>query len=387
MKEIEPADRLDALTSAVEVVRQRVDAYGVSEPTIQTAINGQDYRIIVELAGLENVNQALSLIGTTALMDFRLQDASQAANLDLTPKEDQAELLNQYYYYLESFKKTDLTGAMLKKASASFDQQTGQPIIVLEFTPEGRDIFAQITKDNIGGILGIFIDDWPVTVPQIKNAIVDGQAIISGQFTADSSRELAVQLNSGALPVPLSILQQRQVEASLGTDSINKSIFAGLVGIVLVSLFMILNYGKKGLLANIGLIIYAIIILAIYKIFAITLTLPGIAALLLSIGMAVDSNILIFSRLQEELHSGKKLNQAREISFGRAWDSIRDANIITIMIAIILINPFNFGFLNSSGVIRGFGITLLLGVLVGLFTGIFVSRVLMRIWVREKQLK
>lgn len=385
MSQIDETDRLDALAAAVEVVRNRIDAYGVSEPVIQTAINGEQYRIIVELPGVENADQALSLIGKTALMDFRLQDATKAAALATEAEAtSEAAYLNQYISYLDSFNQTSLTGSMLKKASSTYNQQTGQPVISLEFTEEGREIFAQLTKENIGGVLGIFIDDMPVTVPKIESAIVDGNAIISGQFTRKSSQELAIQLNSGALPVPLSVLQQKQVGASLGADSINQSLIAGVIGLGLVCLFMIFNYGKKGVIADIGLIIYAILIIALYKVFAITLTLPGLAALLLSIGMAVDANILIFSRLQEELLLGKSLTQARELAFGRAWDSIRDANAITIAIAIILINPFNFSFLNSSGMIRGFGITLLLGVVTGLFTGIFVSRTLLRIWLREK---
>lgn len=388
MSQIETADRLDALAAAVEVVRNRIDAYGVSEPVIQTAINGEQYRIIVELPGLENADQALSLIGKTALMDFRLQDATKAAQLtNVAEATSDAEYFNRYVAYLDSFNKTNLSGSMLKKATATFNQQTGQPVIGLEFTEEGREIFAQLTKENIGGVLGIFIDEMPVTAPKIESAIVDGNAIISGQFTHKSSQELAIQLNSGALPIPLTVLQQKQVGASLGADSINESLIAGVIGLGLVCLFMIFNYGKKGMIADIGLVIYAIIIIALYKVFAITLTLPGLAALLLSIGMAVDANILIFSRLQEELLLGKPLARARELAFGRAWDSIRDANTITIAIAIILINPFNFNFLNSSGMIRGFGITLLLGVITGLFTGIFVSRTLLRIWLKEKEEK
>lgn len=388
MSKISTADRLDALAAAVEVVRNRIDAYGVSEPVIQTAINGEQYRIIVELPGVDNADQALSLIGKTALMDFRLQDATKAAQLAKNNEAtNDAEYINQYMAYLDSFTKTDLTGSMLKKANATYNQQTGQPVIGLEFTEEGREIFARLTKENIGGVLGIFIDDMPVTAPKIESAIVDGNAIISGQFTRKSSQELAIQLNSGALPVPLSVLQQKEVGASLGADSINESVVAGIIGLVLVCLFMIFNYGKKGIIADVGLVIYAILTIALYKIFGITLTLPGLAALLLSIGMAVDANILIFSRLQEELLLGKSLNRARELAFGRAWDSIRDANAITIAIAIILINPFNFNFLNSSGMIRGFGITLLLGVITGLFTGIFVSRALLRVWLREKEEK
>ncbi len=383
MSKIEAEDRLEALRAAVEVIRSRIDAYGLAEPIIQTAINGDDYRIIVELPGLTDIDQALSLIGTTAMMDFRLQNEQKAQEIATMSATTEMEQMNQYFYFLESFEETQLQGKMLKKATATFDSQTRQPVIALQFTPEGRELFAQITKENVNRTLGIFIDGWPVTLPKINTAILDGNAIISGNFSVKETQELAIQLNSGALPVPLEIMSQSQVSASLGEDSVQQSIFAGIVGLILVSLFMILNYGKKGLIANFGLLIYTVIILAFYKIFGITLSLPSIAALILSIGMAVDANILIFSRLQEELRLGKTLNQARELSFGRAWDSIRDANVITLMIALILINPLDFPFLNSSGLIRGFGITLFLGVLTGLFTGVFITRNLLRIFIRE----
>ncbi len=293
-------------------------------------------------------------------------------------------LLEEYLVYLDSFQATELTGAMLRRATATYNQQTGQPVVSLEFNDQGREVFAAITRENQGDVLGIFIDGEPVTTPMINDPIVDGMAIISGQFDAQSSQELAIQLNSGALPVSLEILQQKQVGASLGAESVESSLFAGIVGLFLVGLFMILIYGKKGVIAVVGLMIYTVLIIALYKILGITLTLPGVAALVISIGMALDANILIFARLNEELRSGKSLNQARELAFGRAWDSIRDANTITIAIAVILINPLNFSFLNTSGMIRGFGITLLLGVVTGLFTGVYVSRVLMRIFLRER---
>jgi preprotein translocase subunit SecD len=352
---------------------------------IQTAISGDSYRLIVEVPGLTDIDQALNLIGTTAMLDFRLQDASQAAQVPtLTADASLEAQLTQYIAMLDSFTVTGLQGSMLKKATATFDPQTNQPVISLQFSPEGTELFAQITREHTGSVLGIFIDDWPATLPVINTPILDGNAVISGNFTLADAQTLAVQLNSGALPVPLTILSQNQVGASLGSDSINSSIFAGIVGLFLVALFMIFNYGYQGFLGDISLIIYSIITIALYKIFGITLSLPSITALLLSMGMAVDSNILIFSRLREELHAGKTLDQAREQSFGRAWDSIRDANVITLSIAFILINPFNFAFLNSSGIIRGFGITLFLGVAVGLFTGIFVTRGLLRIFLRSK---
>lgn len=385
---IDQADRSDALKSAVEIIRNRVDAYGVAEPLIQTAVSGDDYQIIVEVPGLTDIDQAVALIGTTAMMDFRLQEATVAAAWQNTPVATTAATsYQQYYDYLASFVPTELTGEMLDKATATFDSQTRQPVVALQFTTEGREKFAEITRNNQGNILGIFIDDAPITLPKINDPILDGNAIISGGFTVKESQSLAVQLNSGALPVPIEIVQQRQVGATLGEDSVAKSLFAGIVGLLLVMLFMVLNYGQKGLIADFGLVIYTVLMLAIYKLFGITMSLPSIAAFLISIGMAVDSNILIFSRLQEELQQGKSLSAAREASFGKAWDSIRDANTITIMIAIILINPLNFSILNSNGMIRGFGITLLLGVITGLFTGVFVSRNLLRIFLREREEK
>jgi preprotein translocase subunit SecD len=387
MAAVAPEDRLDALQAATEVVRSRVDAYGLSEPLIQTAVSGDDYRLLVELPGMSDIDQALSLIGTTAMMDFRLQDASKAALLAAQATDSAQDILTQYMDYLDSFTATDLTGTMLKKATPTFDGQTNQPVIGLQFTPEGRELFAQITKEHTGAVLGIFIDGWPVTAPTINTPILDGNAIITGSFTIKETQELAVQLNSGALPVPLTVLTQSQVGASLGDDSVRASVFAGVVGLGLVCLFMILTYGAQGLIADLGLVVYAVITLASYKVLGVTLTLPGIAALLIAIGMAVDANILIFSRFKEELALGRPFARARELSFGRAWDSIRDANTITIMMALILINPLDFSFLNSSGTIRGFGITLLLGVVTGLFTGIVVTRTLMRIFLTEKMVK
>lgn len=385
MSQIEPADRLEALQAAVEVVRQRVDAYGVTEPIIQTAVSGDNYRLIVEVPGMTDVDQAVELIGTTAMMDFRLQEASRAAQLPVaTAGASLQDQLVAYYLTMNSFEPTALQGNMLKKATASVDPNTREPIISLQFTDEGRELFAAITSDHVGDVLGIFIDDNPVTLPRINNAIVDGNAMITGSFTTEQARSLAVQLNSGALPVPLTILSQSQVGASLGEDSVRASIYAGLVGLTLIALFMVFNYGYKGLIADAGLLIYCTLIIALYKIFGITLSLPSIAALMISMGMAVDSNILVFSRMQEEQRLGKKLDEARELSFGRAMDSIKDANFITLMIALILINPLELSFLNSSGTIRGFGLTLFLGVVTGLFTGIFVTRTLTRVFLHEK---
>lgn len=374
MSGLPEADRVEALTSAQEIIARRVDLYGISEPVIQTSQYGDQFRLLVELPGVDDPAQALQLVGTTASLDFRLEGTQSA---------QPPELATVSAVLLDNFQPTGLTGAQLRRASLQFDPQTGAPVVGLEFTPEGAQLFGDITSNNIGKILGIFIDDVPIMFPTINTAIINGQAVIQGAFSADEAKQLAIQLNAGALPVPITVLEQRTIGASLGQDSVQKSVQAGLVGIGLVIVFMILCYGSKGVLAGVALALYAVLTIAVYKIIGITLTLPGLAGLVLSVGMAVDSNILIFERIKEELRMGKPFNQALELGFGRAWNSIKDANIATILTALILINPLNFPFLNTSGLVRGFGLTLLIGILIGLFTGIVVSRTLLRVFLKE----
>ncbi len=365
-------DRKTALESAREVIVRRVDLYGIAEPSVQTSQYGDQHRLIVELPGVDDPAQALQLVGTTAELDFRLESTKSAQVA--TPSAAT---------FLDMYKPTGLTGKQLKRATVQFDQRTSEPVVSLEFNPDGAQLFSTITTQNVGGRLGIFIDGFPIMVPSINTPITDGRAIITGGFTLDQAKQLTIQLNAGALPVPITVLEQRTIGASLGQDSVQKSVRAGLVGLGLVMLFMILIYGVKGFLADLALIIYAILTIAIYKLMGVTLTLPGIAGLLLSIGMAVDSNILIFERMKEELRLGKPFKQAMELGFGRAWDSIKDANVATIMTAVILINPLNLSFLNTSGLVRGFGLTLLVGVLISLFTGIVVTRTLMRLFLTD----
>ena len=217
--------------------------------------------------------------------------------------------------------------------------------------------------------------------PRINQAIVTGQAVISGGFTIEDAQQLSIQLNAGALPIPIKVLEQRSIGASLGTVAVNESIQAGLIGLSAVMIFMILYYGWKGFVADLALMIYALLTIAVYKVVGVTLTLPGIAGLLLSVGMAVDANILIFERIKEEQRLGRPFAQAMELGFGRAWDSIKDANIATILTSLILINPLDFSFLNTSGLVRGFGITLLIGVVLGLFTGVVVTRTFVRLFI------
>lgn len=369
MDGIEPADRQTALEAAQQIILRRVDMFGINEPVVQTSINGDQYRLLVELAGVSDPNQALQLLGTTAELSFRLYTPT------IDPLATESASIT-----LDSFQETGLTGAQLKRAAVQFDPTTGEPVISLEFDQEGTELFAKLTTDHVGEMLAIFIDGFPVTTPIIQTPITNGQAQLTGSFVLDEAKQLAIQLNAGALPVPITIEEQRVIGASLGRESVEASIKAGLVGIGLVMLFMILYYGVKGVLASLALLVYALLTVAVYKVVGITLTLPGIAGLLLSIGMAVDANILIFERMKEELRLGKPFERAMELGFGRAWDSIKDANLATIATALVLINPLDFTFLNTSGLVRGFGLTLLVGVLISLFTGVVVTRTFLRLF-------
>lgn len=368
MTNIAPEDRTTALESARNVISRRVDLFGVSEPVIQTSVVNDEYRILVELAGISDINQALDLIGKTAQLDFR----------ELKPEATQAA-------FLSDFVATGLTGKNLKKSATQFNPQTGEPEVVLTFDDQGTKLFSEITGRNVSKPVAIFLDDLLVTVPTVNSQITGGEAVISGAFTLEEANNVSIQLNAGALPVPIEIIEQRNIGASLGEDSINKSFKAGAVGLGMVMTFMLLLYGFKGLLADIALVIYGLITLALYKLIPVTLTLPGLAGFILSVGMAVDSNILIFERMKEELRMGKPWNTAMELGFGRAWDSIKDANVATLITSFILFNPLNWSFLNSSGMVRGFALTLGLGVLTSLFTGIVVTRTLMRLFYKERK--
>jgi len=370
MNEIPEEDKTIALEAAREVIAKRVDLYGISESSIQTSkANGQS-RLIIELPGVSDPAEALELVGKTALLEFKLQR-------ELTDEEI-IEATRSPQVWLSSFVDTGLTGKQLKKSQAQLDPQTSKPTISLEMNEEGRELFAEITKTHVNEVLAIFIDGMPIMTPVISTPILDGKAVISGDFSVEEAKNLAIQLNAGALPVNIKVLEQKTIGASLGDESIQKSIKAGIIGLALVLFFMILYYGWLGFVASISLIIYAILTIALYKVLGVVLTLPGIAGLILTIGMAVDANILIFERMKEELRSGNPYARAMELGFGRAWDSIKDANLASIFTALVLINPLNFSFLNTSGMVKGFGLTFLIGTLLSLFTGVTVSRLLLR---------
>jgi preprotein translocase subunit SecD len=357
-----------AIQGVRDVIEKRVNFFGIAEPNVQTSeFEGKD-RIIVELPGVSDTKEAVSLIGKTAQLSF--------SKIEEIPAEEgaipSAVLI-----------PTDLTGADLTSANVVFDQSTGKPSISIEFTKEGGDKFEKITEESVGKQVAIVLDNSVISSPTVQEKISGGSAQITGTFTLEEAKQLAVQLNAGALPIPVNLVEERTVGATLGASSVKDSVRAGIVGIVMVAVFMILSYRLLGLIAVIGLMIFASITLALYKIIPVTLTLPGIAGFVLSVGMAVDSNILIFERFKEERRL-RPIGDALEVSFGRAWDSIRDANIATLVTAFVLANPLDWRFLNVSGPVRGFAITLALGILISLFTGIFVSRNLLRMFVKQK---
>ncbi|MCH7951284.1 protein translocase subunit SecD [Patescibacteria group bacterium] len=378
MRGIEEADREDSIKGAKEVIARRVDLYGVSEPLIQTSKTEDTYRIIVELPGVKNTQEAIELIGQTAQLDFR-QEPTQL-------EEDEATDSAQQQISILDYQPTGLSGRDLAKAQVQFAQtQTGQPVVALVFTDEGKEKFGEITTRNVGKRVAIFLDEMLLTAPVVQQAITSGEAVISGDFTLEEAKNLAIQLNAGALPVPIKVVEERTVGATLGQDSVHKSLQAGVIGLSLVMLFMVANYGWLGVIADLALIVYGLLTLTIYKLIPVTVSLPGLAGFILSVGMAVDANILIFERMKEEERSGKPWRTAMELGFGRAWDSIKDANVATLMTAFVLLNPFEWAFLPTSGMARGFALTLGIGVLIGLFTGVIVTRTFLRVLYARKE--
>ncbi|HUD04952.1 MAG TPA: protein translocase subunit SecD [Patescibacteria group bacterium] len=369
MKNIASDQKSSALNSAKTVIENRVNLFGVSEPLVQTAVtNNNDYRINVEIPGVTDVNQVRNLIGTTAQLNFWEEIASSAAKLN------SVDVINAGGTY---FKKTDLTGSDLKQTSVGFDQNTGKPEVQLVFNSTGAKKFADITQRTVGKRLAIMLDNQIIEAPTVNQAIEGGNAVITGGFTTDTATQLSTELNAGALPVPLSILSSSIIEPTLGSASLAKSLFAGALGFIIIVVFMTTLYKKLGAIASVALTLYTLFVLAIFKLssitpYGITLTLSGIAGFILSIGMAVDANILIFERMKEELRQGKSHETAIELGFSRAWTSIRDSNISTLITSFVL---YEFG----TGMVKGFALVLAIGVLVSMFSAIVVTRTFLRL--------
>lgn len=366
-----PEDLQEALDSSRDVIERRVNFFGVSEPQVQTIKSGKIYRIAVDLPGISDINQAIKLIGQTAQLEFTEEASSEAKIATTTP------------LFMRVTKPTGLTGKDVKKATVTFDEQTGKPQVALSFSSKGADLFAQITQRNIGKSVGIFIDSIPISIPTVQQAITDGNAVITGNFTVEEAKKLAIAINSGALPLPIKLVEQRNIGPTLGTSEVRKSVIAGTIGLTMVLIFMIVYYGRLGVIASMALMIYGLISFAIFRGIPVVLTLPGIAGFILSIGMAVDSNILIFERIKEEMRKGRQFDVAIRLGFGRAIDAIKDANITTLLVAFILFNPLNWEFLPQFGMVRGFALTLAIGVATSLFTGVVITKRLINVFYKK----
>lgn len=362
----------DAMEAVRRIIENRVDGLGVTEPVVQAV--GTD-RILVEMPGIDDPQKAIDTLKETGLLEFVDLGATflpegtvvQTDYLSVEPSETVTDTATVY--------PTVLTGRNLKTAQVNFDQTTGQPFIAFELDAEGAAIFAEHTAANINRYLAIVLDSQVISCPVIRSAIPDGKGVIEGSFTLEEAQSVVLQLRYGALPVPLTVMETRAVGASLGEDSVDKSVRAGVIGLVIVLLFMLVYYRLPGGLADLALIIYALITLALYKLIPVTLTLPGIAGFLLSVGMAVDANILIFERMREEMRQGRELSRAVDAGFRRAWTSILDSNVsVWITCAILWIFGNSFG----ANMVKGFAVTLALGVAISMFTAITVSRTFVR---------
>jgi len=392
-------DKTVAMSGLRDVIERRVNMFGVSEPVVQ--IQGQD-RLSVELPGVTDVQQAIQMIGQTPYLEFDEQRTEAETKVildkmkeiqDAQAKDPKADItkIKDWQLALENpyFKPTELTGKYLTRANVIFDQTTYKPEIELVFNAEGDKVFAEVTGRNIKKGLAIFLDGASIIdtngdgkidgqdlyAPTVENKITGGKAVITGNMSNQTATSIASRLNSGALPVKIgSPISQETVGPTLGSVSLNKSLIAGLYGLLAVAIFMVVFYRFPGFLASLALLIYVAITLAIFKLIPVTLTLAGIGGFILSIGMAVDANILIFARMKEEIKSGKGLAQAIDEGFKRAWPSIRDSNFNSLIVCAIL-------FTVATSFIKGFAFTLALGIIVSLFSAIFITRIFLMVFI------
>ncbi|RPI33311.1 MAG: protein translocase subunit SecD [Chloroflexota bacterium] len=373
----------DAMDTATKIVDNRVNELGVVEAVVQQA---GDRFIVVEIPDVQDPEKAIALVRETALLEFvdmTSVPVAQARALEgttiatdfggvlpsetVTPTESITGTATVWH--------TIMTGAALKTVSVQRND-VGQYLVAFELTPEGAEVFGDFTSQHVGQVLAIALDKTIISAPSINSAITEGQGTIVGSFTQESANDLAIKLRYGSLPIPLKVVETRTIGPTLGQDSLQKSLIAGMVGFAIVILFMGLYYRLPGLVADVAIIVFALILFAMFRFIPVTLTLPGIAGLMLSTGSALDANILIFERLKEELRSGRTLRQAFDLGWQRAWPSIRDSNISTLITCAIL---FYFGSAFGATLVKGFSLTLALGVGVSLFTAIVVTRSLLNL--------
>ena len=361
----------DSMNALRDVIERRVNIFGVSEPVVQVQgggfISGGEEKLIVDLPGITDVEKAIAMIGQTPLLEFKVEAPQNAPQEVKVGPDGQATLDIR-----SQFAPTELTGRYLKKATLEFDTNTREPKVSLQFDDKGTMLFAQITKENVWKIVAIYLDGAPISTPVVQEEITGGQAVISGSFTPTEAKLLVGRLNSGALPVPIILLSKQTIGAILGDDAVAAGIKAAIIGFLLVVLFLIIWYRLPGLVAVVSLSIFIIIMLTLFKLIPVTLTAAGIAGFIISIGIAVDANVLIFERVKEELRSGRTIPDAVLVGFSRAWSSIRDSNISNIITALIL---FWFG----TSLIKGFALTLGMGVLVSMFSAITITRIFLSV--------
>ncbi|MBL4644279.1 MAG: protein translocase subunit SecD [Candidatus Pacebacteria bacterium] len=367
-----PEDVRESMASLRDTIERRVNLFGVSEPIVQTERSGllsgeAQERLIIELPGVTDTQEAIDLIGATPVLEFRLQQS--ISTQDLVVGEDGVAEIS----FDDNFGPAVLTGAHLDRANLQFGQGgsggglSNEPVVILDFTSEGGKIFSEFTGEHVGEIFGIFLDGQLISNPVINQKISGGSAVISGGFQPEEARELVRKLNFGALPLPIELLSSQTIGASLGAETLFKGVEAGLWGLAAVALFLLLWYRLPGLLSVVSLTVYITLMLAIFKLVPITLTAAGLAGFILSIGLAVDANILIFERMKEELLEGKWTNNAVKDGFKRAWLSIRDGNLSSIITAVIL---FWFG----TSLVEGFALVFGIGVIISMLTAITISR-------------
>jgi len=354
-------DVAESVSSLRDVIERRVNLFGVREPTVTTSYSrlSSEWRLIIELPGVTDVVAAEKMIGETPVLDFR------------TPKANAIKDASSSLSLIDDYEQTLLTGRYLDKATLEFNQTTNRPTIGLNFNNEGSKLFAEITKANIGKPVAIFLDGAPISVPTVNEEITGGKAVISGNFTIDEARTLVGRLNSGAVPLPISLSGTNIVGPTLGGSAVKAGEKSAIIGFILVVLFMLLWYRLPGFMASLALVAYSTMMLALFKLIPVTLTSAGIAGFIISVGLAVDANVLTFERMKEEIRNGKGLLDAVEVGFARAWTSIRDSHIAAIIVSIIL-------FWMGTSVVKGFAFTFFLGAVVSLISAQLITRVFMR---------
>ncbi len=374
LSQVAATDQDSVINGLRDVIERRVNLFGVSEPQIFTARSGGNAQLVVELAGVTNISDAIKEIGSTPLLYFAQIETPTPGEKVAPMPPDIAAACN--VPASSTLVVTNLTGRYVTGAQLEFDQTTRAPRVSITFNDEGAKIFENLTGANIQRPLPVFIDNQLMTCPVVQQQISGGHAVITGSFTVDEAQKLVERFNAGALPAPITLINQQTISPSLGADSLRKVIIAGIIGTVLIIIFMLMYYRKLGIYAALALLIYIALTLGVFKLIPITLSLAGFAGFILTIGMAVDANILTFERIKEELKHGLSKTSAMEEGFRRAWPSIRDSNMSTIITAIIL---YEF----TSSFVRGFALTLLIGVLVSLFSAITTTRLFLRVFIKD----